>query len=599
LSKFIIDFINANPYVLADGAMGTYFAEISGMSLDKCELANIEAPNIIRRIHEEYIAAGAQILKTNTFAANTISLATDFNTIKDIIRKGIEIANSAVKGKDIYILGDIGPIPEIEGHNSLLEYKGIIDVFFDSGVRNFILETFSSFNKLLEVCRYIKNKDSSAFILTQFAITPEGFTRKGISGRKIVDIVSNSDLVDAYGFNCLSGPMHLLKYAKSLNISANKDKIISIMPNAGYPTIEKGRTVFINNPEYFAHIMTDMLDNGIKILGGCCGTTPRHIMEMSKALSNSKKTTFYAAKGKKPEFYLDAVENSFKEKLLKGEKVIAVELDPPTNPHIGNMIEGAKSLNTCGADIITIADCPLARARVDSSILAVKLKREANVDVLPHMTCRDRNLNAIKASLLGLHMEGIRNILAVTGDAIPEAERIEIKGVFNFNSYMFIEFINELNHTVFNNNEIFIGGALNINSSNFDIELKRAETKIKKGAKFFLTQPVFGNEAIIELKKIKNTLDTKILGGVLPIVSHRNAIFLNNEIPGIEIPENIIKQFEGKERDEAESLGIKIAVEICREILPYVDGLYIITPFNRWKMVCKIIEDIKTSQQFF
>ena len=316
MSKFIIDFINANPYVLADGAMGTYFAEISGMSLDKCELANIEAPNIIRRIHEEYIAAGAQILKTNTFAANTISLATDFNTIKDIIRKGIEIANSAVKGKDIYILGDIGPIPEIEGHNSLLEYKGIIDVFFDSGVRNFILETFSSFNKLLEVCRYIKNKDSSAFILTQFAITPEGFTRKGISGRKIVDIVSNSDLVDAYGFNCLSGPMHLLKYAKSLNISANKDKIISIMPNAGYPTIEKGRTVFINNPEYFAHIMTDMLDNGIKILGGCCGTTPRHIMEMSKALSNSKKTTFYAAKGKKPDLP-DAVENSFK-KTTKG-----------------------------------------------------------------------------------------------------------------------------------------------------------------------------------------------------------------------------------------------------------------------------------------
>lgn len=512
MSDFIIDFINKSPYVLADGAMGTYFTEVSSMSLDRCELANIEAPNIIKSIHEEYIAAGAQILKTNTFAANTISLATDFNTIKDIIKKGVEIANSAAKDKTVYVLGDIGPIPKTEEHDSLQEYKDIVDVFFDSGIRNFIFETFSSFDKLSEVCHYVKNRDSNAFILTQFAITPEGFTRKGISGRKILEAVSNSNVVDAYGFNCLSGPMHLLKYAKSLSIAANKDKIISIMPNAGYPTIENERTVFINNPEYFAHVMTGMTDIGVKILGGCCGTTPQHIMEMSKALSSSKKIDFHTVIDRKSEIFIHAAENKFKEKLLRGEKVIAVELDPPANPYVGNMIEGAKSLNTCGADIITIADCPLARARVDSSIMAAKLKREANIDVLPHMTCRDKNLNAIKASLLGLHMEGIRNLLAVTGDAIPEAERAEIKGVFNFNSYMFIEFINELNHTVFGNDEIFIGGALNINSTNFDYELKRAETKIKKGAKFFLTQPAFSNEAIAALEKAGNTLDAKFLG---------------------------------------------------------------------------------------
>lgn len=590
--------------MLADGAMGTYFAEVTGSSIDRCELANIDAPNIIRRIHEEYIAAGSQLLRTNTFAANTWILKSDINTVKEVVRKGFEIASLAAKsavnkGRKVYVLADIGPIPEAEDYDVLAEYKTIVDTFFECGASNFIFETFSSYETLLKVCEYIKSKDKNSCIFSQFAVSPDGYTREGISGKRIISAVRSSNLVDSCGFNCRSGPMHLLKYIKRTGIlSIKSDKkselIVSIMPNAGYPTIENERTIFLNNPQYFAQIMCDIRNTGVKILGGCCGTTPRHISEICIALDmNKRNIDLLSSPVLRKDQSRAHIRNIFREKLEIGKKVIAVELDPPLNANVSNMIEGAKALKEYGADIITIADSPLGKARVDSSILAAKIKREAGIDTLPHITCRDRNLNAIKALLLGLHVEDIRNVLAVTGDPIPEAERGDVKGVFNLNSFMLAEFINELNKSEFPGGEIFIGGALNINSKNFNVELKRAQLKIDKGVNFFMTQPAFSHESIHALKMAKDVLKCKILGGILPIVSHRNAIFLNNEIPGIKVPENIINRFEGKGREEAESVGINTAIEIYKEIIPFVDGLYIITPFNRWKMICRIIECIK------
>lgn len=594
MSKNIIDFIKNSPYVLADGAMGTYFTEVSGLSADRCELANIEAPDTIKKIHEEYIAAGSQILRTNTFAANTHLLKKDQQTIETILRRGFEIASSTAKNKEVYVLADIGPIPELEDYDVLEEYRRIVDIFFDCGATNFIFETFSCFESMLKVCEYIKSKDNKAFILTQFAVGPDGYTRKGISGENIIEAITHSKVVDSYGFNCRSGPMHLLDYIRKLNITSDKTiDILSVMPNAGYPSTENERTLFLNNPQYFAHIMSDIKNSGVKILGGCCGTTPKHISETLKAICCRKNSYSYKDPIQKKESSRSPVKNSFFEKLNSGEKVIAVELDPPLNAKVANMIEGAKTLKQHNVDIITIADCPLSRARVDSSILASKIKREANIETLPHMTCRDRNLNAIKALLLGIHVENIRNILTVTGDPIPAAERSDVKGVFNLNSFMFAEFVKELNKNEFKDDEIYIGGALNINATNFDVELKRAKLKLDKGVSYFLTQPAFTDASFCALKKAKETLDCKILGGVLPIVSYRNAIFLNNEIPGIKVPENITSRFEGKEREEAEVVGIEIAIETCKKVLSLVDGVYIVTPFNRWKMICKIINGLK------
>ncbi|NMB95641.1 MAG: bifunctional homocysteine S-methyltransferase/methylenetetrahydrofolate reductase, partial [Clostridiaceae bacterium] len=465
--KHILDLLKDSPYLLADGAMGTYFSEITGSSTDRCELANIDTPDIIKRIHEEYIAAGSQLLRTNTFAANTWFLKKDIDTVKEVVRKGFEIASLAAKsarnkGRDVYVLADIGPIPEIEGYDVLAEYKAIVDAFFECDASNFIFETFSSYETLLEVCKYIKSRNKNAYILAQFAVSPDGYTREGISGERIISSVRNSKLVDSCGFNCRSGPIHLLEYIKRTGILSikndNKSEFtISIMPNAGYPTIENERTIFLNNPQYFAQIMCDIRNTGVKILGGCCGTTPRHISETCIALDNSSKNIgSYSSPVLKKGQNRTSKKNSFRERLDTGKKVIAVELDPPLNANVSSIIEGAKVLKEYGADIITIADSPLARARVDSSILAAKIKREAGIETLPHITCRDRNLNAIKALLLGLHIEDIRNVLAVTGDPIPEAERSDVKGVFNLNSFMLAEFIYELNQSEFLDDEMFI-----------------------------------------------------------------------------------------------------------------------------------------------
>lgn len=579
-------------YVLADGALGTYFSKLYGTGVDKCELSNIDAPENIKRIHRDYIEAGAQIIRTNTFAANTVSLKASLCTVTKIIRAGFRLASDVANGNNVYVFADIGPIPDTENHDSLSEYKAIVDTFFEAGAKNFIFETFGSFDILLEVCRYIKSRDRNAFVLAQFAISPDGLTRKGVSGKRIIDVVGSSDVVDALGFNCASGPVHLLEYIK--NLEAEKRSLISsIMPNAGYPSVQNERTIYQDNPEYFAGIMSDIKNLGIKILGGCCGTTPRHIAETRRILENVKKEFVYQVSNKKQEKQQQFPMNIFREKLENGEMPVAVEFDPPASINISDLIEGAKSLKDCGADIITVADNPFAKARIDSSIYASKIKREAGIDTLPHLTCRDKNLNAIKALLLGLHIEGIRNILAVTGDPIPDAEKSHIKGVFNFNSYMLINFIRELNCSEFSGDEIFIGAALNVNAENFDAELKRAEIKIRQGARFFLTQPVFSPKAVEALRKAKESLNAKILGGILPIVSSRNARFLSNEIPGISIPEHIIVQFEGKGRDDAEKTGIKIAVETWRDMMPYCDGAYLITPFNRWKMICEIISRIK------
>ena len=274
-----------------------------------------------------------------------------------------------------------------------------------------------------------------------------------------------------------------------------------------------------------------------------------------------------------------------------GKKVIAVELDPPINTDIDSFLEGANILKHHSVDAITIADCPLARARVDSSLLACKLKRELDITPIPHMTCRDRNINATKALLLGLSIEGVENVLVVTGDPVPSPLRDEIKAMFSFNSAVLAKHINELNENVFNK-PFGIYGAININAANFDAQLIRAKKKVENGVSVLFTQPVLSEEAFNNLKRIKKELDVKVLGGIIPIVSHRNACFMNNEISGINVSEEIINMYEGLEREEASNLAVKISVDIASKISKYVDGYYIITPFKRVDIISKIIEAI-------
>ena len=256
-----------------------------------------------------------------------------------------------------------------------------------------------------------------------------------------------------------------------------------------------------------------------------------------------------------------------------------------------NGVEGVKRLRDAGADAVTIADCPIGRPRADSSLLACKLKRELGVEPLPHMTCRDRNLNATKALLLGLSIEGVHNVLLVTGDPIPSEDRDEVKSVFNFNSRRLAAYVSGLNENVLRT-PFRIFGALNVNAKNFAAQLSVAREKEACGVSGFLTQPVLSREALENLKLARQTLRGKILGGIYPVVSHKNACFLNNEIAGMRICEEITALYEGRDREEAEDVAVAVSARIAGEIAPYTDGLYLMTPFKRVALMERILREI-------
>lgn len=581
--------IKGNPLIF-DGAMGTYYASISKKSLSKCEMANIYDRETILNIHKEYIDAGSKAIRTNTFGANRISLETDESVVKEVIVKGYKIALEAAKDRDVLVFADIGPIPVLQDLNMIEEYKKVVNVFLELGATHFVFETFSSDEYLKEITSYIKKKNPEAYILVEFAVSPEGYTRIGELGEKLIERVLNFKNVNATGFNCFSGPDHLLKYIKTLNI---ENKNISVMPNSGYPTIINNRTFFDNTKEYFGEKMLEIAKSGVSIVGGCCGTTPDFIREMVVKLEELQGYEISPNKYVKKEKIKDLKSrNVLLEKMRMGEKIIAVELDPPMNTEIDFFMNSAKRLKEEGIDAITIADCPIARARVDSSLLACKLKRELNITPIPHMTCRDRNINATKALLLGLNIEGVNNVLVVTGDPIPSAQRDEVKAMFSFNSAILARYITNLNETSFSS-PFNISGALNVNARNFDVQLKHAKKKIENGVNMFLTQPILTEQAVENLKIARRELPVKILGGIIPIVSYKNACFMNNEISGINVSEEIIEMYKDISREEATKLAIKISTETAKKIEPYVDGYYIVTPFKRIDIVSEIVRSLR------
>lgn len=291
---------------------------------------------------------------------------------------------------------------------------------------------------------------------------------------------------------------------------------------------------------------------------------------------------------------MTAMENPLWDKLTRGERVVCVELDPPVDDTIQPFLDGVAEFRAAGADAITIADSPVGRPRADSSLLACKLKREMGVETLPHMACRDRNEIATKALLLGLSIEGIHNVLLVTGDPVPGERRGEVKSVFNFNSRKLAQYVTGLNETVLRT-PFRVFAALDVNAVNFPAELRRAREKEDCGVVGFLTQPVLSAEALDNLKRAREGLRGKLLGGVFPVVSHKNALFLDQQVAGVRVCREIIQLYEGADRAAGEALAEEISAQIVREIAPYTDGVYLMTPFQRVALMTRLIARAKAA----
>ena len=287
------------------------------------------------------------------------------------------------------------------------------------------------------------------------------------------------------------------------------------------------------------------------------------------------------------------MENKFFEKLCdETQKPFAVELDSPEGPDAEKFMAGAGELGEKGVDLITVADCPVARPRMDSSLMACKIKRELGMDAMPHMTCRDRNVNASQALLLGLYAEGVRNLLLVMGDPVPPEQRERVKSVFNFNSVGFVDYVRRLEGELLPE-PVKIFTALNVNAANFSFELERAKKKEAAGADGFFTQPVLTEKALENLKLARAALSGKIAGGIIPMVSHRNAVFMDQNIPGIRVDRRIIELYEDADKAKGEDLAETISAAVAREISPYIDGYYLMTPFGRTGLMGRIMDRIR------
>lgn len=564
-------------YLLFDGAMGTCYANLYTRE-ERTEAANRLHPERVRAIHEAYLQAGAMAVKTNTFSPFEV----EGESLAQTLEAGYRLARDAAAPYGAAVFADLGPAaPE--------ELQRAVDCFLGLGAKHFLFETFSDFNELDRLAAYIKERQPDAFILTSFAVSPDGVTRHGIHVETLLRQADGCAAIDAAGLNCASGPSHLLRLTESLR---EHPEILSVMPNAGYPTIVRGRTVYEGTPGYFAERIAEIAGAGARILGGCCGTTPEFIRQARKALDGVKKLPEGVIGSAHARVTLASRKdgrNRFAEKLAAGKRVIAVELDPPVDADVTRFMEGARRLVRAGADTITIADCPIARPRVDSCMLAAKLRRELAIDPIPHMTCRDRNINATRALLLGLSIEGVRNVLTVTGDPVPSAERDEVKSVFSFHSAILADYIRRLGEeNIVAPFQVF--GALNVNAANFDAELKKAQRKSEAGAAGFLTQPVMSDRAFENLARTHEALpEMKLLGGVIPVVSERNALFMNNEVAGIEVPEDLVERYHGLSREEAEALAVELSVGFARRMEPYTAGWYFMTPFQRVGLIERIL----------
>ena len=592
----------ANNRLITDGAMGTWYDRLTGYKGNLAERANLGNPQQIRDIHRAYIEAGAQLIRTNTFAVNSMFFSAD--EIEEVLKAAWENASQAVSdsGKDVWIAADMGPIDADETKSDgdvEQEYIQLSDYFLRLGAKVFVFETLSDFRDVKRAGSYIKAKCPDAFVVMQFSFNRNGYTRSGMSVRAILSEAASMADMDAVGFNCGVGPLHLYELLK--NQSFPEGKYMTVLPNAGYPTELRGRTLYSENVPYYVEMMGRIANLGFDIIGGCCGTTPEHIRGLHHLLVNNVKPP----KKLMPAVYStdrqsgcgqEAAEEKTEliQKLERGEKIFVVELDPPFDANDTKLMDGASLLRDIGVDMITLADSPLARPRADSIASAIKMRYTRQMEAMPHISCRDKNVIAHRAQLLGMHMNGLRHALIVTGDPIARGDRESIKSVFNFNSIKLMKYVQTMNQEVFGNRPIYYGGALNHNNGSADNIAARMRLKMEAGAQWFLTQPIYGQDDIDRLRELKEKSGGRIIAGIMPLVSRKNALFIKNEMPGIHVPEHVLEQYEeGMSREAYEDVAAAISVDLMKRLEDVCDGYYMMTPFNRAALIKRIILQAK------
>ena len=582
--------------LIADGSFGTYYSQ-KYKTVDIPEYANITAPQRISEIHTEYINSGAKLIRTNTFASNTYSLDCSIEKVKENIKAAYKIAKEAVEqsGKEIFIAGNIGPVPAVfqpDFEAVEEEYYQIAKTFIDEGADILCFETFTQSEHIMPAIKRIK-EECNPFIIVQFCVNQYGYSEAGESAERLVSETAFSKCVDAVGLNCGVGPAHMQQILSRINL--NNNCFATAMPNAGYPLLVRNRVKYADNPIYFASKVNDMALLGADIIGGCCGTTPDYIREVAKTvdLTPTVKSDETSAnnENEKPVIKKSFFRNA--DGTIKDKKLIAVELAPPFGADDKKLLEAAHMLKGLGVDVLTFPDSPSGRTRIDSVLMAQKVKNVTGFEVMPHICCRDKNAIAVRSTFLGASINDINNFLIITGDPIPVMARQVVKSVFNFDSVGLMRIADEMNSEALKDSPLTYGGAINQSRRRIESEIKRVQKKMDAGAEFFLTQPVFTAEDAERLRRVKEETGARILCGIMPLVSRKNALFMKNEISGVNVTDEVIERYpETADREDGENVGVELAKEMIAATRDFADGYYFSFPFNRTYLLKRIIEEL-------
>lgn len=604
--------------LLGDGAMGTeIYARGIFVNRSYDEL-NLSSPKLIRDIHTDYLNAGAQFFETNTFTANRPALAAyGFeNKVREINVAGAKIALDAAKGQ-AYVFGSAGPLAWTAKQARMLTlgemqkyFREQIAALLEGGVDGIILETFYNLEELKAAVDAAREVNKKIPLIAQVTLQYEG--EEGFKGLQPAGLCRklNDWPVDVIGVNCCTGPIGVLEAIKLMHPVAAKP--LSAFPNAGLPQTRQNRLIYMATPEYMAEFARRLAQAGALLIGGCCGTTPEMIQEMKRYLKTLRP-------GKKIETIRATVESQEKaagqEPVVLAKRsqfgaalgkrfMVSVEIDPPKGLDASKAVEGAKFLQGHGVDVINIADGPRAMARMSPMAMSVLIRDQVGMETVIHYCCRDRNLLGMQMDLIGCNAIGLKNILVITGDPPKMGEYPDATPVFDVDAIGLIHFIRNLNRGLdFSNRPIgeatslVIGCGCNPGAIDMDLEVERLRKKLAAGAEFIFSQPVYESKLLDQfLTKCRLFMNIPFFVGILPLASLKNAEFLHNEVPGMQVPDSVMERLRKAPTKETQrDVGLSVAKEALREAhdMPGVQGVYIFPPFGKYEPVIELLEVIR------
>ncbi len=622
-----IEHLETRRPLLMDGATGTELYN-RGIFINRCfEAANLTDPSLVLGLHKDYIAAGAGAVLTNSWGANEIKLAGHSLEEKtsEINVAAAELARQAA-GDDVFVGGSVGPLGRriepwgtVSGEQAYRVFHAQIESLMHGGVDFVFLETFSDPAELEPAIRAARSAAPGLPVAASLTIN---LTGELIHGGSLEEAVQRVDEwgADIIGLNCSVGPQPTLAAIERIRTITARP--LSVKPNAGLPRQVEGRTIYMSTPEYLATFTRNFLQAGVQLVGGCCGTTPSHVKSMAQAFRHFiamderhaarivVQSPIAALQQEVPQHELPAVErvpfagkSRWSAKLARGEKVYALELLPPSGVNMAPLLARSQKARDAGFDVINLPDGPRASSRMSTMLAAVMIEQRVGIETVLHYTCRDRNLIGMQSDLLGIHAIGLRNVLLITGDPPKIGNYPNATGVFDVDAIGLTKVARQLNGGIDVGNRpigeptaLSIGVGVNPVHRNFAYELQRFERKVDAGAEWAITQPMFDPADMYRFLDFirQRGIRIPIVAGIWPLVSLRNAQFMNNEVPGVSIPETVIERMaQARTKDEALDTGVAIASDLRKELEPHVQGFQISAPFGRIELALRVARIVR------